>query len=128
MPRPPRAWLHVTCGWRTYVVEAFHDVSALTTLATLTSSRFFHLPTGGTGSKDGCTVGTKGASNLCLHILASWSRCRASQVARVCSFTSGGIHRDQRKAVRIPPHFKVLFHSHSPLTYHKSLKKESIGF
>jgi hypothetical protein len=32
----------------------------------------------------------------------------------VCSFTCGGIHRNQRNAARIPPHFKPSLHySHS---------------
>jgi hypothetical protein len=29
----------------------------------------------------------------------------------VCRFTCGGIHRNQRKAAGIPPHFRVAFHS-----------------
>jgi hypothetical protein len=44
----------------------------------------------------------------------------------VCSFTCGGIHRNQRNAARIPPHFKSSLHySHSLFKHHSGSWRDS---
>jgi hypothetical protein len=57
---------------------------------------------------------------------ACWGRGMPQQC--VCSFTCGGIHRNQRNAACIPPHFKSSLQVfHSLFKHHKSLTRQSFG-